>query len=158
MSSSGQLICCCMLSSPMVLSKDEIFTFYIFQQLGQCKARPFNFVLVCLFFIFFIFYFLFFIFCFATHLVWVCLLLSYSIHRQWQSSITKTHWPPMGTSYIYHKKSVKGIEIEPTVPGSYAANQMHVSQSWSAVRFWSIRGSMKHVPGRNMQHICSCIL
>ncbi len=31
-------------------------------QLGQCKARPFNFVLVCWFFIFFIFLFFVFLF------------------------------------------------------------------------------------------------
>ncbi len=52
--------------------------------LGQCKARPLNFVLVC---------FLFFIFCFSTP-------TDRTMHPwfylpQSQRSVTKVHWPPM---------------------------------------------------------------
>ncbi len=42
--------------------------FLVQRYLGQCKARPFNFVLVCWFFIFYFlfFCFLFFVFCFSA--------------------------------------------------------------------------------------------
>ncbi len=42
---------------------------YTSTKLGQCKARPFNFVLVCFFFFFFFFFFVFvfvFVFCFSA--------------------------------------------------------------------------------------------